>query len=1113
MQTKNLVRSEAGRWKVVVGAVAVRESETKAGRENGSIVEKQRGRPDTEIRSIPRNEEFLVDGRQRVEPDSSRWGAFRQLCEYYAECVRLDQKASVHGKPEDENKLIVSLTGSLPENSSLEIAIPPEWSEWAREATKVNYLLLGYPLHRFRWRDTAKKADVTFCSPVAMVACHFKIEGKSLRLQPLGQLRINEGWLERRLKDVEQRKAFLTLCGLGDSNGTNAMGNSLQWSELASLLQHYYHDWCVEKLDSRSIKATPSLQTLSADGIYNRATLIIPKSWRYTKRLHDELLNLSHFVTDEELDRTSLRYVFPHKSPAGKLPQKNTVADTQEVVGAFVPTLNREQRAACLASSRDGLAILVGPPGTGKSRVVQSVLTQQIFRKSNAIFASRNHQALEAVVPRVNAIAEPWPLLLRLSTPFGSPADLTLVRAISEILSASGGDSTGEIANDIERLKSKANDHHQCVELIESIGTARSMLILAEDACHTAFQDIKDEGIKRQIADLETDFLFEICSPEKIHETLKEFSQLNEAKKQNWLLRVISWWSRRRKLTEILTESKTIDTQFRRVLDPRSKWPLPVEIANPNANSFYMDALKFLLPFASPLKKLQAKVAARIGYSQLPDLEETLLQENRLAKDIEITGVRILRVIARNVGSGLNNEERELLATVHATIKNQSKLDDQAAIDRSARAIKKAYPVFLKHFPLAATTNLSIGRDFPLEPSLYDLAIIDEASQCDIASVIPILFRANRALIVGDQKQLSHVSSLTVAADRHLRNQFNVGDIKFERFSYQSSSIFDLAIASPEVSSRTVLRQHHRCHPDIADYCNETFYQGSWTILTSHDREGGIIWDHIDDDCHSAPGGGVISKAQIEAIVEEVARLSTTDFRKTIGVVTPFRQQANRIRDAIHQRLSNDFIERTKLVIETADGFQGDERDLIFFSLPGGKDMPIGSRLFLKNSPNRFNVAVSRAKMKLKIFADESWGKSCGIQHIELLQQHCERTKTRDCENQQRPFRSDLVGPVWEPLFAEALRSAGFNFTQQYPACGRYLDFAIFSEGQKINIEVDGETYHKDESGYRLQSDIERDQALIADGWTVIRFWVYQIKEDLNGCLRQVKNATIKTVI
>ena len=81
-------------------------------------------------------------------------------------------------------------------------------------------------------------------------------------------------------------------------------------------------------------------------------------------------------------------------------------------------------------------------------------------------------------------------------------------------------------------------------------------------------------------------------------------------------------------------------------------------------------------------------------------------------------------------------------------------------------------------------------------------------------------------------------------------------------------------------------------------------------------------------------------------------------------MVTPFRQQMIRLKDALEtgDELPPEFMDRVRFLASTAHGFQGDERDLILFSLCAGPDMPEGSKVFLREIPNLFNVAVSRAR-------------------------------------------------------------------------------------------------------------------------------------------------------
>jgi len=115
------------------------------------------------------------------------------------------------------------------------------------------------------------------------------------------------------------------------------------------------------------------------------------------------------------------------------------------------------------------------------------------------------------------------------------------------------------------------------------------------------------------------------------------------------------------------------------------------------------------------------------------------------------------------------------------------------------------------------------------------------------------------------------------------------------------------------------------------------------------------------------------------------------------------------------------------------------------------------------------------------------------------LHQRCHATLSA------RTIRRDLIGPVWEPKFAAALAERGLPIEQQYPAEGYYLDIAIFQPGLKLNIEVDGEAYHRDElTGDRTVDDVYRDTLLKAAGWFIQRFWVYELKEDFDGCVQRV---------
>ncbi len=444
LQTQGLAQRSGGRWKAARGTAGTLSVETPAFRREPSVSQLQSNQSNAPTiaqgersaaphpsRPTPRASDGSdsVPQKRVIDPRSSRWGTFRQICKYYAECVRLDQKATIHAKADEELSKVVCIGGGIATARSFSIETSPSWHEWMKNLQKEQFVFLGYPLNRYQWKDSKSDTQIDYLSPVFIQPFIHEVKGTSLHLQAAGSVRINEGWLERRLPNVEQRRAFIELCDVSDDGDAEVQD---PWIQYARLLQHFYPDWCAEPINPNQLTTAPSLARIAEDGVYNRAGLILSRAWRYTKRLYNELVEIGSFVSDEELDRTALTRLFPCQPP----PSTDVFEDESgsALSGIQLPSLNHEQREACEAAADKKLSVIVGPPGTGKSRVVAAAMTQQAIVGSNALFASRNHRALEAVVPRVSVFTEPYPLILRLAQPWGDPVDHSLELAIQELV-------------------------------------------------------------------------------------------------------------------------------------------------------------------------------------------------------------------------------------------------------------------------------------------------------------------------------------------------------------------------------------------------------------------------------------------------------------------------------------------------------------------------------------------------------------------------------------------------------------------------------------------------------------------------------------------------------
>ena len=162
-----------------------------------------------------------------------------------------------------------------------------------------------------------------------------------------------------------------------------------------------------------------------------------------------------------------------------------------------------------------------------------------------------------------------------------------------------------------------------------------------------------------------------------------------------------------------------------------------------------------------------------------------------------------------------------------------------------------------------ACTALSASRNFPLEPGLFDLVVVDEASQCSLAAVLPLAYRAKRLAVVGDPSQLQPIVPL---GDRHLheiavQTGFESDDLRRRGIHHKYGSAYFAFESAAKPHSPVLLNEHYRCHPHIARWFNRTFYGDQLTVLTEvADTSGGdrtILWQDVAGAAERPPTGRI----------------------------------------------------------------------------------------------------------------------------------------------------------------------------------------------------------------------------------------------------------------
>ncbi len=318
----------------------------------------------------------------------------------------------------------------------------------------------------------------------------------------------------------------------------------------------------------------------------------------------------------------------------------------------------------------------------------------------------------------------------------------------------------------------------------------------------------------------------------------------------------------------------------------------------------------------------------------------------------------------------LDNDQEELYQYLYYTSARYIKRLDEAKYDDLRQILfmedkKKRIEGFNKYlseeenvrklqrvFPIMITTCISahkLGAPGPM----FDMVIMDEASQCNTAvSLVPII-RGESLMLVGDPQQLNPVILLGELDNRLLRKRYNISD----EYDYRKNSIYKTFLACDSVSDEILLHNHYRCNEKIIEFNNKKYYNSKLSIASGSRENQPLLYVDI-------PGSSSEVKNTSPGEVREIIRYAAANQDKTIGVITPFVNQRKMIEEAIEQE------KLTNVSCGTVHAFQGDEKDVVLFSTAITGLTGAGTYNWLKNNKELINVATSRARDKLIVLSD-----------------------------------------------------------------------------------------------------------------------------------------------
>lgn len=401
------------------------------------------------------------------------------------------------------------------------------------------------------------------------------------------------------------------------------------------------------------------------------------------------------------------------------------------------------------------------------------------------------------------------------------------------------------------------------------------------------------------------------------------------------------------------------------------------------------------------------------------------------------------RKIESNIKRNSNKYRRDIALFYDA-------LDASGFTEYKNTISKIYYKNILKVFPIWLANLSDLNSVLPLQKDLFDLVIIDEATQCDIASALPALYRARRVVVTGDPNQLKHYSFVSRSQQNNLRLKYDLSNDKI--FDYRGRSVLDFFIAKVQRQDQiTFLREHFRSTPSLIEFSNQHFYNGQLEVLKSTPKHiANRQIELIELEGHRDQKG--INETEAEAVIAYLNKLITEYTTQkevpTIGIISPFSSQVNYINKLLKDKYELNTLKRFNILCGTPYNFQGSEREIILMSFAVCNNTH-PSAFIHASKPEVLNVAITRAKSYQVIFKSVSDGKlnkeSLLYQYFKFIREY---THYNEEEVTLDQFQQEVVSELGNKDYDDI--KCG------YPIAGSLLDILVSNGGNNYFIDLIG---------------------------------------------------------
>ena len=819
----------------------------------------------------------------------------KKLSQYLHDCVREEVKSSTFRnlKGDKDNKWIflkgeeqlfstgaefIPLEGSNPKLTELMIQ--------SDLGQKDKYLIYGYLF--LVGKSSKSKRQNEFLTPLLYMPCKLERNGVNINCFPLDEvLSLNTGALAALMrKNDDEDEVDLLLEGILDvvpdlpitqeklDIFLTTLKSLVPEIEIATNVDDYKEDDNVskskdfykEKIDGENVEdiieeeeteQAKQKVKLEKIAVTPQSAIILTKRPSVTAGVLHELTQIaekpSGIYRETALSIINEEY---SQSKEKSVPMKdmNKITDFYPITPL---SLSDSQLQVVKNIDNSKFVAVQGPPGTGKSQTIVNLVAHLVANGKTVLVASRMDKAVDVVAERLNDLGASH-MALRAGR-------LNYQRQLSEELNNLLAQNNSDLDDDIEDiLLVDTKDMKDHLDMLKNMENKSETIIKLEKNWHDKLEEVeeqekilgKKEYIKKTLKKGEIDMVAGII---KVLE--------HNMEKAGFISKIANFTSLGQ-LKKILN-LKDFDVNYETI----GKLKQELEFANMEWS----------------LRKIEADIQKTGNLHMLAEQIRTMKRKQKsLATNILKNKRReALKELLRD-----ENKRRRLKVHAKSLVANRKRLQTNILEEEDFRPLLEAFPCW------CVTTN-AVSDSLPLKPGMFDVAIIDEASQCDIASCFPILFRAKRAVIVGDDKQLPHLSFLEKAKEQSFLSQYGIPDKYQLMWRFRTNSMFDLA--DYYSMNSVMLDEHFRSLPPIINFSNHEFYNDRIRVMRK-DKPDENVLELVEVVDGKVDFDATRNLPEIEALVKRLHEIIIEDERKnpdnpvTVGIISPFRAQVEQFK-------------------------------------------------------------------------------------------------------------------------------------------------------------------------------------------------------------------------